>query len=98
MKYLYRSKGSKAEIALTSCSITRIICCFSLQVTEDSKKINAGSARNLGLNLTIHRVVNRNGLLTGKHHYDSPTHMQELLENEEIMSEDDQVQDFNKLL
>lgn len=40
------------------------------------------------------RVVNRNGLLTGKHHFAYPTHMQELLEAEGIEVKDDQVVDF----
>ena len=31
-----------------------------------------------------HRVVNRNGLLTGKHHFDTPHQMQELLEKEKV--------------
>jgi methylated-DNA-protein-cysteine methyltransferase-like protein len=29
-----------------------------------------------------HRVVNRNGLLTGKHHFNPPSRMQQLLEKE----------------
>ena len=44
-----------------------------------------------------HRVVNRNGLLTGKHHFGTPTAMQDALENEGIQVKDDQVQDFKKL-
>ena len=40
------------------------------------------------------RVVNRNGLLTGKHHFAYPEHMQELLEAEGIQVKDDQIQDF----
>jgi len=44
-----------------------------------------------------HRVVNRNGLLTGKHHFDSPTQMQELLEKEKVVVKKDQVWDFKKL-
>ena len=47
--------------------------------------------------LPIHRVVNRNGLLTGKHHYEHPTHMQELLEKEGLIIENDQVKDFRAL-
>lgn len=46
------------------------------------------------LNVPAHRVVNRNGLLTGKHHYDTPTQMQELLEAEGIIISDNQVQNF----
>jgi len=45
-----------------------------------------------------HRVLNRNGLLTGKHHFGSPTLMQEMLENEGIIVKDDQVQDFKSLV
>lgn len=41
-----------------------------------------------------HRVVNRNGLLTGKHHFDTPNAMKELLENEGIQFEDDQIINF----
>jgi len=44
-----------------------------------------------------HRVVNRNGLLTGKHHFGSPTMMQQLLENEGLKIVDDQIQDFDKV-
>jgi len=41
-----------------------------------------------------HRVVNRNGLLTGKHHFGSSTIMQELLEAEGITVVDDQITNF----
>jgi methylated-DNA-protein-cysteine methyltransferase-like protein len=44
-----------------------------------------------------HRVVNSQGLLTGKHHFKTPTQMQELLEKEKIKVEKDQVVDFIKL-
>jgi methylated-DNA-protein-cysteine methyltransferase-like protein len=43
-----------------------------------------------------HRVVNRNGLLTGKHHFATPTRMQELLEKEGVKVKDDEVVDFRK--
>jgi methylated-DNA-protein-cysteine methyltransferase-like protein len=43
------------------------------------------------------RVVNRQGLLTGKHHFESPTRMQELLESDGVQVENDQVQDFEKI-
>lgn len=44
-----------------------------------------------------HRVVNRNGLLTGKHHFETPYQMQKLLEKEKIKVVDDKVVDFKKL-
>ncbi|MDP4185761.1 MAG: MGMT family protein [Bacteroidota bacterium] len=43
-----------------------------------------------------HRVVNRNGLLSGKHHFDTPITMQQLLENEGIEVEDDRIINFRK--
>ena len=44
-----------------------------------------------------HRVVNRNGLLTGKHHFETPFQMQELLSQEKVKVENDKVVDFKKL-
>jgi methylated-DNA-protein-cysteine methyltransferase-like protein len=43
------------------------------------------------------RVVNRNGMLTGKHHFPTPTLMQELLEKEGVKVEKDKVVEFEKL-
>ena len=40
--------------------------------------------------IPAHRVVNRNGMLTGKHHFGNSSTMQQLLENEGIIVEDDQ--------
>jgi methylated-DNA-protein-cysteine methyltransferase-like protein len=44
-----------------------------------------------------HRVVNRNGMLSGKHHFTPPGRMQELLEKEGIRVKDDKVVDFKTL-
>lgn len=43
------------------------------------------------------RVVNRNGMLTGKFHFGSPGLMQQLLENEGIRVENDKIIDFKKV-
>lgn len=43
-----------------------------------------------------HRVVNRKGLLSGKHHFDGTNLMQQLLENEGIKIVDNQIVDFEK--
>ncbi|MGV3636417.1 MAG: MGMT family protein [Flavobacteriales bacterium] len=43
-----------------------------------------------------HRVVNRIGMLTGKHHFATPTAMEELLKKEGVKVKDDQVVDFAK--
>jgi methylated-DNA-protein-cysteine methyltransferase-like protein len=44
-----------------------------------------------------HRVLNRNGMLTGKHHFGSPDLMQDLLEKEGIAVKKDTVVNFEKL-
>jgi methylated-DNA-protein-cysteine methyltransferase-like protein len=44
-----------------------------------------------------HRVVNRNGMLTGKHHFGEPGLMQKLLEKEGIKVHDDTIVDFKKI-
>jgi methylated-DNA-protein-cysteine methyltransferase-like protein len=44
-----------------------------------------------------HRVVNRKGLLTGKHHFDGTNLMQQLLESEGIIVIDNQIQDLDKV-
>ena len=44
-----------------------------------------------------HRVVNRNGMLTGKHHFATPTLMEELLKKEKIEVKDDKIVRFEKL-
>ena len=43
-----------------------------------------------------HRVVNRIGMLTGKHHFATPTAMEELLAKEGVKVVNDQVQEFAK--
>ena len=47
--------------------------------------------------IPAHRVVNKQGLLTGKFHFDGITLMQQLLENEGIEVLDNQIQDLKKV-
>ncbi|AIG29289.1 MGMT family protein [Flavobacterium psychrophilum] len=57
-----------------------------------------GWAMNAAHNINdvpAHRVVNRKGLLTGKHHFEGANMMQQLLENEGIVIIDNQIQDFD---
>jgi methylated-DNA-protein-cysteine methyltransferase-like protein len=44
-----------------------------------------------------HRVVNRNGMLSGRHHFATPTLMQELLKKEGIKVKNDAIVDFEKI-
>ena len=46
--------------------------------------------------IPAHRVVNRKGILTGKHHFDGTNLMQQLLENEGIIVCKNQIQNFEK--
>lgn len=46
--------------------------------------------------IPAHRVVNRKGLLTGKHHFGNSTTMQQLLENEGIIIENDCILNFSE--
>ncbi len=67
---------------------------------------SAGSARMVGWALNVshndkdfipaHRVVNRNGLLTGKHHFGNSTTMEQLLSNEGLIIEDDRIINFRE--
>ena len=50
-----------------------------------------------GLDVPAHRVVNRVGLLTGKHHFEGTNLMQQLLESEGVKVKNNQVVDFEKL-
>lgn len=71
-----------------------------------AKKIGAPkSARMVGYALNAsgmhedvpaHRVVNRKGLLTGKHHFQGTNLMQQLLENEGVKIKENMVQNFNE--
>ena len=47
-----------------------------------------------GKDVPAHRVVNRKGLLTGKHHFDGTNLMQQLLENEGIEVIENQIQNL----
>lgn len=55
------------------------------------------NAHNQKPKVPAHRVLNRNGLLTGKHHFATPYEMQELLEKEKVKVKEDKVVDFEKL-
>lgn len=51
-------------------------------------------AHNIKPKVPAHRVVNRNGLLSGKMHFATPTLMQELLEKERVLVSEEKVVDF----
>lgn len=50
-----------------------------------------------GKDVPAHRVVNRKGLLTGKHHFDGTNLMQQLLESEGVKVIDNQIQNLESI-
>jgi len=57
----------------------------------------AMKASHNDMSVPAHRVVNRIGVLSGKHHFDGTNLMQQLLENEGIVVRNNQVVDFDRL-
>lgn len=65
-----------------------------------------GAARTVGYAMNAshgmdevpaHRVVNRKGLLTGKHHFGGRTVMEDLLKSEGVEVQEDQIQGFDQI-
>ena len=56
----------------------------------------AMNASHGDMSIPAHRVVNRNGLLTGKHHFEGSNLMQQLLENEGVTIKDGRVKNLEK--
>ena len=54
----------------------------------------AMNAAHNRMEVPAHRVVNRVGMLTGKHHFQGTNLMQQLLESEGVAVKENQVQDF----
>jgi len=48
--------------------------------------------------IPTHKIVNRNGLLTGRHHFSGSLLMQELLENEGVIIIDNKIENFYDIL
>jgi len=66
-----------------------------LGASKSSRMVGwAMSASHGRYEVPAHRVLNRIGMLTGKHHFDTETLMQELLENEGVTVKKDKVVDF----
>lgn len=68
-----------------------------LGATRSARMVGYAMNGSVGKNVPAHRVVNRKGLLTGKHHFDGTNLMQQLLESEGIIVKDSQIQDFEKV-
>lgn len=65
-----------------------------LGAARSSRIVGYAMNSSEGKDVPAHRVVNRNGLLTGKHHFEGTNLMQQLLENEGVTVIENQVQNF----
>lgn len=65
-----------------------------LGTSRSARMVGYAMNGSVGKDVPAHRVVNRNGLLTGKHHFDGTNLMQQLLESEGVRVIDNQIQDF----
>lgn len=55
------------------------------------------ASHHLPEQIPAHRVVNRNGMLTGKYHFNSPNLMEQLLKSEGAVIEDDRIVNFREM-
>lgn len=65
-----------------------------LGAARSARMVGYAMNGSVGKDVPAHRVVNRKGLLTGKHHFDGTNLMQQLLENEGISVKDNQIQNL----
>ncbi|MCB0399002.1 MAG: MGMT family protein [Winogradskyella sp.] len=68
-----------------------------LGATKSARIVGYAMNNSSGKDVPAHRVVNRKGLLTGKHHFEGTNLMQQLLENEGAKIMDNQIQNFEAL-
>ncbi len=68
-----------------------------LGATRSARIVGYAMNNSGGKDVPAHRVVNRKGLLTGKHHFEGTNLMQQLLENEGVEVVDNQIQNFDSL-
>ncbi|GFZ82142.1 methylated-DNA--protein-cysteine methyltransferase [Aquaticitalea lipolytica] len=68
-----------------------------LGAARSARMVGYAMNGSVGKDVPAHRVVNRKGLLTGKHHFDGTNLMQQLLESEGIKVKDNQIQNFDKV-
>ena len=68
-----------------------------LGATRSARMVGYAMNGSVGKDVPAHRVVNRKGLLTGKHHFDGTNLMQQLLESEGIKVVENQIQDLEKV-
>jgi methylated-DNA-protein-cysteine methyltransferase related protein len=66
-----------------------------LGAARSARMVGYAMNGSVAKDVPAHRVVNRKGLLTGKHHFDGTNLMQQLLESEGIIVKNNQVQNLD---
>ncbi|MBS1947922.1 MAG: MGMT family protein [Bacteroidetes bacterium] len=74
-----------------------IAACLGTKLSARMVGWAMNSAGNAKPKVPAHRVVNRKGMLTGRHHFSPPEKMQQLLEKEGVKIKNHQVFDFEKI-
>lgn len=68
-----------------------------LGAVKSARMVGWAMKASKGTDVPAHRVVNREGLLSGAKHFSTPTKMQLLLENEGVNVQNQQIQNFDEL-
>jgi methylated-DNA-protein-cysteine methyltransferase related protein len=68
-----------------------------LGAARSARMVGYAMNGSVGKDVPAHRVVNRKGLLTGKHHFDGTNLMQQLLESEGVKVIDNQIQNLESV-
>lgn len=68
-----------------------------LGAARSARMVGWAMNNSSGKEVPAHRVVNRKGILTGKHHFDGTNLMQQLLESEGVVVLENQIQNFEKI-
>lgn len=68
-----------------------------LGALKSARMVGYAMTASHGKDVPAHRVVNRNGFLTGKHHFKGINLMEQLLESEGIVVKDNQIQNFKTI-
>ncbi|CAM1341673.1 MGMT family protein [Tenacibaculum amylolyticum] len=68
-----------------------------LGAARSARMVGWAMNNSSGKEVPAHRVVNRKGILTGKHHFQGTNLMQQLLESEGVVVEGSQIQNFKEI-
>lgn len=74
-----------------------IAACLGIKSSARMVGWAMNSSGNIRPKVPAHRVVNRNGMLSGKHHFKPPSLMEKLLKKEGIKVKEDKIVEYKKL-